>query len=317
MNVLILGGTGGSGQACALEFLRQGHRVTLLGRDQSKLDVAVRQLGSPSNLATVVGDVYRTDSLVPAFEGVDLVIQAANPGYLGIVEHLARLTDAVLDAAETTHRPVVFVEGNYTYGRNPGHPVRESDVPRPVSRKGTVKQACAEKILNPRRKNLKALIVRLPDYYGPTSQMAYLNTTFQAMVDKKFGFFIGDRRPKREYIYLPDAAERIVKLATDPSAYGQVWNLSGVRLSGKKIVKLCRKHLGYRTWVWSLGSWSIHAIGWFDPFFRELSEMTYLLTDPLVLDGSKYAKAYGEPKNTDPAVGLAATLDALQARTRQ
>jgi len=134
------------------------------------------------------------------------------------------------------------------------------------------------------------------------------------MAHRKFGFFIGDRRAKREYLYLPDAAERIVRLATDPSAFGQTWNLSGVLLSGKRILKLCREHLGYKTRVWFLGPWSIHALGWVDPFLRELSEMTYLLTDPVVLDGTKYARTYGEPENTDPAVGLGSTLDAIRAR---
>ncbi len=316
MRVLILGGTGGSGQACALEFLRQGHQVVLLGRDQAKLDAVVDQAGFPEGITTVVGDASRVESLVPAFEAAEVVIQAANPGYLGIVEKLPPLIDAVLEAAERTSKPVVFIEGTYTYGKNPGRPVREDDEPRPVSRKGSVKQACAEKIFDPRWKRLKAMVVRLPDYYGPTSQLAYLDTTLEALANRKFGVFIGDTRPQREYIYLPDAAERIVKLATDPQAFGQTWNLSGVTLSGKTIIELCQQHLGYRTWVWSLGPWSIHAIGWFDPFFRELSEMTYLLSDPLVLDGGKYSHRYGEPKIADPAIGLARTLDAISSRRR-
>lgn len=318
MNVLILGGTGGSGLACAQEFLRQGHRVILGGRTQAKLDEAAARLAedrqAQANVGTVVIDVYQVATLVPAFETADLVIQGANPGYLGIIDHLPRLTDAVLDAAESTGRPVVFLEGTYTYGKSPGRPVREDDKPRPVSRKGAVKQACTEKILNPRRQNLRALIVRMPDYYGPTSQLAYLDPTLQALADRKFGMFIGGLRPAREYIYLPDAAERIVRLALDPSAYGQVWNLSGVRLSGHDILRLCADHLGHRSPVWPLGPRAIGMMGWFDPFFRELSEMTYLLSDPLVLDGGKYARAYGEPKNTAPAQALGATLDALKAK---
>lgn len=314
MRVLILGGTGGSGQACALEFLKQGHQVVLAGRDQAKLDAVVRQLGTPGALTSVVVEVGRFETLVAPFESADVVIQGANPGYLGIVDKLPGLIDSVLEAAEATGRSVVFLEGTYTYGKNPGKPVAEDSPPRPVSRKGEVKQACAEKIFAPKWKRSRFMIVRMPDYYGPTSQLAYLDTTLQAMADKKFGVFIGGLRLPREYLYLPDAAERIVRLATDPTAFGQTWNLSGVRLSGQQIVELGRKHLGSKSGVWPLGPWAIHALGWVDPFFRELAEMTYLLTDPLVLDGTKYARAYGEPKNTDPAIGLGVTLDALILR---
>jgi nucleoside-diphosphate-sugar epimerase len=312
MNILILGGTGGSGRACALEFLRQGHKVVILGREQGKLDALVAQWGNPGALSTVTGDVYRSESLIPSFTAADVVIQAANPGYLGITDHLPRLIESVLEAAELTGKRVVFLEGVYTYGKNPGAPVREDSPAHPVSRKGAVKQACAERILDPQWKRLQTMIVRLPDYYGPTSQMAYLDGTLKAMVGGKFGFFLGGRRPKREYIFLPDAAERIVRLASDPAAYGQIWNLSGVQLSGKMIVKTCRKHLRHTSLVWFLGPWSIHFLGLFDPFFRELSEMTYLLEDPLILDGNKYAAAYGPPKNTDPRIGLGLTLDALK-----
>lgn len=311
MNVLILGGTGGSGLACAQEFLKQGHHVTLSGREQAKLDAAVRSIGGGG---TAAADIYQPESLIPMFEKADVVIQAANPGYLGIADRLPPMIEAVLEAAEATAKQVVFLEGVYTYGKNPGHPVREDTVPRPVTRKGAVKQACAERIFDARWKRLRAMIVRMPDYYGPTSQLAYLDDTLRAMAQRRFAIFIGPPRPRREYLYLPDAAERIVRLALDGAAYGQTWNLAGVLLSGTEVVELCRTHLGFRTPVWFLGPVGIRLLAFFDRFLKELVEMTYLLTDPVVLDGTKYAAAYGAPQNTDPKEGFGVTLDALRTR---
>jgi nucleoside-diphosphate-sugar epimerase len=187
--------------------------------------------------------------MIPAFSAADIVIQAANPGYLGIVAYLPKLCEAVLDAAEATARKVVFLEGVYTYGRNPGHPVAEDFAGKPHTRKGRTKYACAERILAPIWKRLSAMIVRMPDYYGPTSQMAFLDATLSALASRKFGIFIGTKKPRREYIYLPDAAERIARLALDEDAYGQVWNISGVHLSGEEILAICREHLGYKSTI--------------------------------------------------------------------
>lgn len=309
MKILILGGTGGTGLACAQEFLSQGNQVVLLGRDEQKLRSVVARHG-PGNLTAVVGNVYDPASLEAPFRDADVVIQTANPGYLGIVDQLPRLTDSVLETAERTGRRVVFIEGIYTYGRNPDRPVREVDPPQPVSRKGEVKQRCADVILSPKWNRARAQIVRLPDYFGPTSQAAYLDTTLRSLVAGRWGVYLGSLAVPREFVFLPDVAKQVVTLALDDRAYGQIWNLSGQVVSGRQIVHFARGHLGRRTPVVSLGPRAIRLMGRFDRFFAELAEMTYLLEDPVILDGSKYVQTYGKPVRTGIDQALALTLDA-------
>lgn len=54
--VLITGGSRGLGAAAARQLLKQGHRVTVTGRNPDRLDRFAHDLGRPGELLTVVGD---------------------------------------------------------------------------------------------------------------------------------------------------------------------------------------------------------------------------------------------------------------------
>ncbi|MCU4801240.1 complex I NDUFA9 subunit family protein [Halobacteria archaeon HArc-gm2] len=67
MNVLVVGGDGFIGQYLCTELVERGHEVTSLSRspDQGAL---------PDGVSTVAGDVTDYDSIEPAFEGRDAVV---------------------------------------------------------------------------------------------------------------------------------------------------------------------------------------------------------------------------------------------------
>jgi len=65
---LITGGNSGIGLATAKRFVKEGAFVFITGRTQSKLDEAVKQVGS--NVAGVQGDVARLADLDRLFETI-------------------------------------------------------------------------------------------------------------------------------------------------------------------------------------------------------------------------------------------------------
>ncbi len=61
---LITGGTSGIGLATARLFIAEGARVIVVGRKQSKLDAAVRELGSSAQgISADIGSVAGLDAL--------------------------------------------------------------------------------------------------------------------------------------------------------------------------------------------------------------------------------------------------------------
>ncbi len=100
---LITGGNSGIGFATAKEFVKEGAYVFITGRDQSKLDEAVKKIGS--NVTGVQGDVGKLGDLDRLFEQIkkekgELDVVFANAGIakyapLGLIdeEHFDSIFD--------------------------------------------------------------------------------------------------------------------------------------------------------------------------------------------------------------------------------
>ena len=74
MNVLLLGATGLSGKEILKRALEKGHRVTVLVRDPSKLEI------SSDRLIVVKGDILEPNSLPDIFHNQDAVISSLGRG---------------------------------------------------------------------------------------------------------------------------------------------------------------------------------------------------------------------------------------------
>lgn len=164
--------------------------------------------------------------------------------------------------------------------------------------------------------NTQGLIVRLPDYYGPTANEAsYLGSTLESIAAGKPAMFIGNMNVPREYVYLPDAAVMIVELACREEAYGQNWNIPGTgTISGRDIVKIAQVAQGSKKPVISVGRIGLSLLGTFVPVMKEIVEMLYLTQEPVILSGGKYERNVGPIPTTPFEQGITETVLALMSR---
>jgi nucleoside-diphosphate-sugar epimerase len=58
----------------------------------------------------------------------------------------------------------------------------------------------------------------------------------------------------------------------------------------------------------------LRAIGLFDPFMREMVEMHYLLTTPVIMDDSALRELLGEIRKTSYVEGVKQTLAAMRVK---
>ena len=86
MKLSVLGGTGGTGKHVVSQALADGHELTVLARDRTKVG-----LDQP-RLRVVVGDLENGAALAEAMRGQDAVISAIGRGYSFKSEHLIERT---------------------------------------------------------------------------------------------------------------------------------------------------------------------------------------------------------------------------------
>ncbi|MEC0227526.1 NAD-dependent epimerase/dehydratase family protein [Paenibacillus alba] len=313
---IVVGATGGTGASVVEELVKRGIRTVAFGRSRQKLEDLRANLGHPEHLTIAIGDAFRPDDIVSASEGADVLFHCANVPYHEMVNKLVPLGESVMEAADRLSIKIIVIDGIYPYGRRQMARATEEHPKQPHTRKGKVRLAYEKMLFDARWSRAKVMIVRLPDYYGPTANEAsYLGSTLEAIAAGKMTFFVGNMRVPREFIYLPDAAFMIVELADRDDAYGQNWHIPGAGLiAGSEIVQLAQQASGSAKLVIPLGRVGLSLLGMAVPVMKEVVEMLYLTEEPLVLSGDKYERLIGPLRATTFEKGITATVHALQRR---
>ncbi|CDO04753.1 short chain dehydrogenase [Oceanobacillus picturae] len=308
---VVLGATGGTGQVIVAELLSRDVEVIAFGRSKEKLEALMKEHAYHPKLTYALGNIFKYKTMLESAKDVDVIFQCANVKYQEMESKLLLLGESVMKAADALGKKIVFVDGIYVYG----HQVAKGDENhphQPHTKKGKIRVEFEQLIFSPKWKSAKALIVRLPDYYGPTSQNSYLQPTLEGIAAGKLSIFIGNLKTPREYVYLPDAAKMIVNIAEKDDSYGENWNIPGAGLiSGKEIIKMARHITGSNKMVIPLSKNAIRFIGLFDEFMREVVEIMYLTKEGFVLSGEKYEKRIGAIPKTPFKQGMEETLQLL------
>ncbi|MGF9829284.1 SDR family oxidoreductase [Bacillus anthracis] len=314
---IVLGATGGSGQAIVSELLSREIEVIAFGRSESKLKKLMKEHDSTPLLTYQLGDIFDYRTIVEAAKDVDVIFQCANVQYHEMADKLLLLGENVMKAADILDKKIVIVDGIYVYG----HQVAKGDEnhpKQPHTKKGKIRVGFEQLIFDKKWKNAKALIVRLPDYYGITSQNSYLHPTLTGLAGNKTSIFIGNLKTPREYVYLPDAAKMIVEIANKDDSYGENWNIPGAGLiSGKEIIKFAREITGNKKMVIPLNKNAIRISGLFNPVMKEVVEIMYLTEEGFTLSGEKYENRIGKIVATPYKEGLKETLSFLMKKSKK
>ncbi|GIN71790.1 epimerase [Bacillus sp. J14TS2] len=313
---IVLGATGGTGQVIVSELLKRQIEVIAFGRSESKLKTLMEDHNFDQRLSYKLGDIFDYQTIIAAAKDADVIFQCANVKYQEMEGKLHLLGESVMKAADTLKKKIVIIDGIYVYG----HQVAKGDEnhpQQPHTKKGKLRVEFEKLIFSNKWENAKALIVRLPDYYGATSQNSYLQPTLDGMAAHKVSIFIGNTNTPREYVYLPDAAKMIINIAENDDSYGENWNIPSAGLiAGKDIIQIARKITGNQKPVIPLNKSAIRLIGLFDPFMREVVEIMYLTKEGFVLSGEKYEQRIGPIPATPFKKGLEETLRLLMDKLK-
>jgi UDP-glucose 4-epimerase len=253
---LVLGGAGFIGSHLAEALLQAGHRVRIF--DRPHLDRLPGFL-QRREFEVFTGDFLNPRSLSPALEGSEIVFhlvsttlpKTSNDNPMYDVESNVMGTLRLLELCRQQRvRKVVFASsGGTVYGVPRSVPIDESHPTDPTCSYGIHKLAIEKYLqLNHRLHGLDYCVVRPANLYGPRQRLDIAQGAVAVFLDRALrGQPIqvwGDGSVVRDYLYVGDAAEALVKAAAYQGE-PKVFNLgSGVGTSLRQLIKEIEAVLG-------------------------------------------------------------------------
>jgi UDP-glucose 4-epimerase len=246
VKALITGGAGFVGSHLAERLLQQGHEVLVLDNLSTGSIDNITHLKSKPGFSYVIDTVTNEPLLAEMIDRSDVVFHlAAAVGVKLIVEQPVHTietnvhgTEVVLKHANKKKKLVFIASTSEVYGKSTDVPFREGqDLVLGATAKHRWAYACS-KLIDEflalaywKERKLPVVIVRLFNTVGPrqTGQYGMVLPTFvrQALAGHPITVF-GDGTQSRSFTYVGDVVEALIKLAQEPRAVGEVFNIGNV-----------------------------------------------------------------------------------------
>lgn len=325
--VLIIGATGGLGQAVTGALLGMGWCVHALTR---RVDMAerVRQGGaSVRGLQGVVwhqGDAMQAADVLRAAQGVAFIVHAANPPRYARWRELALpMLVHAMEAARANGARLVLPGNVYNFGPDAGSVVDEGAPQHPLTRKGAVRvemEQMLQRAAVATERPARALVVRAGDFFGGHAPSSWFGTLLiKPGQPLRQVVYPGAPDVGHTWAYLPDLAEAMARLmALDVQQPGRLAPFEVVHFAGHSLrrgvemAEAIRRVAGQpglpiKPLPWGL----LRLLSPVVTVLREMREMRYLWQVPLSLDNRKLLALLGDEPHTPLDDAVRATLTAL------
>lgn len=308
----LFGATGAAGASIAAALRDAGRPRRMIARSLAQLQAA---FGADGAAELVTWNPDDPASVVAAAAGLDTAIYLVGVPYDRFELHpqlMQKTLDGLLAAGV---RQLILIGTVYPYGRARSSPVNESHPREPHTFKGKMRLAQENLVLDAHgRSGLSTLVLRLPDFYGPGIDKSLLHGVFTAAAQGGRAQMVGPIDIAHEFIFLPDIGPVIDTLSRTPRAFGRVLHLAGdATMTQREIAQRAFSIAGTTLKLTVAGKSMLRVLGLFNPVMRELVEMHYLQTDPLVLDDTALQQLIGPIAKTSWEDGIRSSLDAARA----
>jgi len=306
--IALFGAAGAIGGSIAGALRTAGRRYRVVGRSRAPLEASY---GNDPLAKIVTWNPEDAASVRAACRGVDSIVYLVGVDYWKFELH-PKLMKQTLEAAIAERVPRLLLIGTvYPYGR-PRTPRVTEDHPRePHTFKGRMRKAQEDLLLEADAAGrIKVCVLRLPDFYGPGVDKSFIHGAIVAAVEGGTANMIGPLDKPHEFVFVPDVGPVVLKLLDEPAAFGHVWHLGGAGATTQQaLVDEIGRQTGRPLKVRVAGKTMLRVIGLFSPMMREMVEMHYLLTEPVIMDDSRLQRLIGPLAKTSYEEGLRRTLE--------
>lgn len=309
--VALFGAAGVIGSSIAAALSAQGRPYRVVGRTEAALR---KSFGHDALAEIVTWNPDSPASVQTAASGVETLIYMVGVNYWQFELHPQLMEKTLAGAIASGVKNFVLIGTVYPYGRPKGNRVREDHPREPHTFKGRMRRAQEDLLMDADSAGrIKATVLRLPDFYGPGVEASFLHGAFRAAVDGGTADMVGPIDRPHEFVFVPDVGPVVVKLMDTQAAYGRMWNFAGAGVtSQRELVQEMERQTGRKVKLRIAGKTMLRLIGLFKPFMREMVEMHYLLTDPVIMDDTALQEAIGPIRKTSYAEGVRLSLEAMR-----
>lgn len=312
--VSVLGVNGRIGQEVAQAFLKNGWRVIGFGRENRLPFTGVE---------FVVGDAAVKEDIVRATAESSVVVNCLNLPYdkwdQGRFEgQLGRVLAALKVHALAGDIKTMMFPGNiYNYAEDE-HLLTPQTPFNPARDKGKIRVRMERMIEDAvQRGELRSIILRLGDFYGPNASGTYFD----------LGMLRGHKKGKIElpmepdifhsWAYLPDVAKVYVKLAENRDQFEPAANFHfrGHFASGEQLANAVQMAFDRPIKVSRMFWPVVRVMGWFMPIMREVHIMSYLYDQPHQLKDERLDALLGPDFGTPFEEAVVATVKSYTQST--
>ena len=286
----ILGAGGSIGIELAKALPQYTENIRIVSRKPQKVN---------ENDELFPADLTKASEVDKAIEGSTIVyVTIGFPYNIKVWRKLwPALIDNVIASCIKHKAKLVFFDNIYMYDKSAMGNITEDSPINPPSKKGQVRKQVASKIMEAVQKGeLKALIARSADFYGPSIRVTSVltETVFNPLAQGKKANWLGSLDCRHSYTFTPDAGKATALLGNTPEAYGQVWHLPTVDNppTGKEWVEMIAKAMNKKPAVMAAPKWIIQLMGFFNPLLREMPEMMYQNDRDYIFNSSKFDQAF-------------------------
>jgi UDP-glucose 4-epimerase len=257
MKALLTGGAGFVGSHLAEALLDRGHEVLVIDDLSTGAMENITRLKSRPGFEYVIDTVMNERLMAELVDRSDMIFHlAAAVGVKLIVEAPVRTietnvhgTEVVLTHANKKGKLVVIFSTSEVYGKSLAVPFREdADLVMGPTPKHRWAYACSKAIdeflalAYHRERKLPVIVVRLFNTVGPRQTgrygMVIPNFVQQALAGEPITVF-GDGTQTRSFTDVGDVVEGLIRLAGEPRAVGQVFNIGNTE--EVSILELARR----------------------------------------------------------------------------
>lgn len=310
LKTALFGASGVIGQTIAGALSRKGETYRVVGRNEASLK---QTFGADPLAEIVTWNPDSPESVEAAATGVETLIYMVGVNYWQFELHPQLMRKTLEGAIAAGVKNILLIGTVYPYGRARSNPVNEDHPRTPHTFKGRMRKAQEDLLLQAHADGrINATVLRLPDFYGPGVTASLLHGAAVAAVNGGTAEMVGPLDPPHEFVFVPDVGPVVARLLDTPGAYGRVWHLAGAGVtSQRQIIREMERQTGRPLKLRVAGKTLLRLIGLFKPMVREMVEMHYLLSEPLIMDDSALQQLLGPLHKTPYAEGIRLTLAAV------
>ena len=198
-----------------------------------------------------------------------------------------------IDACKAHGTKLVFIDNIYMYDPNHLGDMTEDTPINPGSKKGQVRSEILKMLMTEVESgNLKALVARCADYYGPgiKDKSMLTETVFKKLANNEKTNWLGPLNFKHSFTYVPDAGKGTAILGNTDDAYDQIWHLPTAAnpMTGQELTDAIAKKMGKEGKTMILTKFIAGLMGIFVPVMKELKEMMYQYDRDYVFNSKKF-----------------------------